>query len=127
MDSSAHFSSHFLLAINVTASAPHVHRGRHISSSSRHQAILFPQVSSVIAMPYPSLNVTFMVSVLQDITKKMLGLLTTRTGRGPNHSPNASLADISQQVMWYSPLLAINMFYCHQLIKKLLSVNGLTE
>ena len=29
--------------------------------------------------------------------------------------------------MWDSPLYAMNMFYCHWLIKELLSVNGLTE
>lgn len=29
--------------------------------------------------------------------------------------------------MWDSPLFAINMFYCHWLIKKLLLVNGLTK
>ena len=30
-------------------------------------------------------------------------------------------------MMWDFPLYAMNMFYCHWLIKKLLSVNGLTE
>lgn len=29
--------------------------------------------------------------------------------------------------MWDSPLCSMNMFYCHWLIKKLLSANGLTE
>ena len=29
--------------------------------------------------------------------------------------------------MWDSPLYAVNMFYCHQLIKKLFSVKGLRE
>ena len=30
-------------------------------------------------------------------------------------------------VMWESSLYAINMFYCHWLIKKLLLADGLTE
>lgn len=34
---------------------------------------------------------------------------------------------LSEKRMWDSLLYIVNMFYCHLLIKKLISANGLTE